>query len=180
LLLIGSSGFVDVGRPLCHEYWSVVYNCWWPSPEQPFWVPWELRIFETSLFVASYDSQDYCAGIRTRLHTREHWFSNQVKVKVTLRLTVSQSVLVSSPIWGLWPDIHYSLTVTVLLFWGAGFCSKLKTQGLSTYSIIIIIQYLHFPTYCAILRLLSSCSPAYAGILRLTTLWYWPIRSGSA
>jgi hypothetical protein len=30
------------------------------------------------------------------------------KVKVTLRLTVSQSVLVSSLIWGSWPDIYYS------------------------------------------------------------------------
>jgi hypothetical protein len=27
--------------------------------------------------------------------------------------------LVSSPIWGSWPDIYYSLTVTVLLLWGA-------------------------------------------------------------
>jgi hypothetical protein len=26
---------------------------------------------------------------------------------------------VSSPIWGSWPDIYYSLTVTVLFLWGA-------------------------------------------------------------
>jgi hypothetical protein len=41
------------------------------------------------------------------------------KVKVTLRLTVSQYVLVSSPIWGSWPDIYYCLTVTVLFLWVA-------------------------------------------------------------
>jgi hypothetical protein len=45
--------------------------------------------------------------------------SVQVKVKVTLRLTVSQSVLVSSAIWGSSPDIYYCLIVTVLLLWGA-------------------------------------------------------------
>jgi hypothetical protein len=33
--------------------------------------------------------------------------------------SVNQLVLVSSPIWGLWPDIYYSLTVTVLFLWGA-------------------------------------------------------------
>jgi hypothetical protein len=32
--------------------------------------------------------------------------------------TDGQSVLVSSPIWGSWPDIYYCLTVTVLLLWG--------------------------------------------------------------
>jgi hypothetical protein len=35
------------------------------------------------------------------------------QVKVTLRLTVSQSVR------GSWPDIYYSLTVTLLFLWGA-------------------------------------------------------------
>jgi hypothetical protein len=33
--------------------------------------------------------------------------------------SVSQPVLVSSPIWGSWPDIYYCLTVTVLFLWGA-------------------------------------------------------------
>jgi hypothetical protein len=44
---------------------------------------------------------------------------SKVKVKVTLRLTVSQSVLVLSPIWGSGPDIYYCLTVTVFFLWGA-------------------------------------------------------------
>jgi hypothetical protein len=63
--------------PLWREDGSVVYNCCWPSPAQSFsglspvglvaifyWL-----IFETSLFVASYDSQDHDGGIRPRLHT---------------------------------------------------------------------------------------------------------------
>jgi hypothetical protein len=49
--------------------------------------------------------------------------SRKSEVKVTLRLTVSQSVsqsvLVSSPVWGSWPDIYYFLTATVLFLWGA-------------------------------------------------------------
>jgi hypothetical protein len=42
----------------------------------------------------------------------------QFKVKVTLRLTVSQEVLVSSPIWGSWPDISYFWQLRSFL-WGA-------------------------------------------------------------
>jgi hypothetical protein len=33
--------------------------------------------------------------------------------------SVNQYVLVSSPTWGSWPDIYYSLAVTVLFLWGA-------------------------------------------------------------
>jgi hypothetical protein len=33
--------------------------------------------------------------------------------------SVSQSLLVSSPMWGSWSDIYYCLTVTVLFLWGA-------------------------------------------------------------
>jgi hypothetical protein len=49
-------------------------------------------------------------------HSLRNWTVS--KVKVTLRLTVSPWVLVSSPIWGLWPDIYNCLTVTVF-FCGA-------------------------------------------------------------
>jgi hypothetical protein len=42
-------------------------------------VPWDLRpyftVFETSLFVASYDSQGHGGGIRIRLHTGSIWSS---------------------------------------------------------------------------------------------------------
>jgi hypothetical protein len=51
--------------------------------------------FETFLFVASYYSQGYGEGIQPRLHTGslyQSWRSWVLQVKVTLRLTVSQSV----------------------------------------------------------------------------------------
>jgi hypothetical protein len=56
---------------------SVVYNCSWPLPVQTFSGPTPMGLvttiyclrFETSLFVASYDSQGYGGGIRPRLHT---------------------------------------------------------------------------------------------------------------
>jgi hypothetical protein len=55
----------------------VVYNCCWPSPAQSFSGPspvWLVTVFyclrfETSLFVAPYDSQGHGGGIRPRLHT---------------------------------------------------------------------------------------------------------------
>jgi hypothetical protein len=72
-----SCGFVDLGRPFWREDGSVVYNCCWPSPSQSFSgsslvglvaIFYYLR-FETSLFVASNDSQGHGGGIRPRLHT---------------------------------------------------------------------------------------------------------------
>jgi hypothetical protein len=53
--------------------------------------------FETFLFVAYYDSQSHDGGIRSRLQTGSNQFKSksklcQIEVKVTLRLTVSQSV----------------------------------------------------------------------------------------
>jgi hypothetical protein len=45
------------------------------------------------------------------------------------RRSVGQSVLVSSPIWGSWPDINYCLTVTVVSISGAPSDDR---QGLSS------------------------------------------------
>jgi hypothetical protein len=67
----------SVGRPLWREDGSVFCMCRWPLPAQSFsglnplglaTVCYCLR-FETSLFVASYDSQSHGGGIRPRLHT---------------------------------------------------------------------------------------------------------------
>jgi hypothetical protein len=85
-----------VGFPLWREDGSVFCIWCWPLPAQSFSGPSPLGLstvfyclsFETSLFVASYDSQGHDGGIRQRLHTG---FSELVKIKVTLRLTVSQS-----------------------------------------------------------------------------------------
>jgi hypothetical protein len=76
LLLSDSCGFVDVGRSLWREGGSVVYHSCWLSPAQSFSGPSPLGLatifyglrFETSLFVASYDSRGYGGGIRPRLH----------------------------------------------------------------------------------------------------------------
>jgi hypothetical protein len=67
----------SVGRPLWREDGSVFCLCRWPLPAQSFSGPsplWIATIFsglssETSLFVASYDSQGHGGGIRPRLHT---------------------------------------------------------------------------------------------------------------
>jgi hypothetical protein len=68
---------LTMGSSLWREDGSVVYNCCWSSPAQSFSGPssvglatifYSLR-FETSLFVASCDSQVYSESIRPRLHT---------------------------------------------------------------------------------------------------------------
>jgi hypothetical protein len=77
LLLLDYYGLVSVGRPLWREDESVFYICCWPLPAQCFSGPSPLGLatiiyclsFETSLFVASYDSQGHGGGIRRRLHT---------------------------------------------------------------------------------------------------------------
>jgi hypothetical protein len=69
-----------VGRPLWREDGSVFCMCHWPLPAQSFSGPSPLGLapvfyslrFETSLFVASYDSQGHGGGIRPRLHTGGH------------------------------------------------------------------------------------------------------------
>jgi hypothetical protein len=78
LLLLDCYGLVFfVGRPLWREDGSVFCICCWPLPAQSFSGPspsvlatifYCLR-FETSLFVASYDSRGHGGGIRPRLHT---------------------------------------------------------------------------------------------------------------
>jgi hypothetical protein len=72
-----SYGLVLVGRPLWREVGYVLCICCWPLPAQSFSGPSPLELetifycltFETSLFVASYDSQGHGGGIRPRLHT---------------------------------------------------------------------------------------------------------------
>jgi hypothetical protein len=77
LLLFDSYGLVFVGRSLWQEDGSVFCMCCWSSPALPFSGPSPLDLatifyclsFETSLFVASYDSQGHGGGTRPRLHT---------------------------------------------------------------------------------------------------------------
>jgi hypothetical protein len=72
LLLFDSYGLALLGRPLWLENGSVFCVCCWPSPAQSFSGPSPLGLatifyclrFETSLFVATYDSQGYSGGMR--------------------------------------------------------------------------------------------------------------------
>jgi hypothetical protein len=91
LLLLDRCGYVDMGHPLSEED-CVVYNCLWSSPTQSFFRPspagndhillsqiqdspileGQVPVFmpqeQVALgfpFIASYDSQGYCGGIRT-------------------------------------------------------------------------------------------------------------------
>jgi hypothetical protein len=69
-----------LGRSLWREDGSVFCTCYWSSPAQSFSGPSPLDLatifyclsFETSLFVASYDSQGHGGGIRPRLHTGDY------------------------------------------------------------------------------------------------------------
>jgi hypothetical protein len=92
LLLSDSCGFVDMGRSLLREDGSVVYSCCWPSPAQSFSGPSPVGLetifyclrFQTSLFVASYDSQGHGGGIRPRLHTGD-WLNWPCPLLITSR-----------------------------------------------------------------------------------------------
>jgi hypothetical protein len=81
LLLFASYGLIFVGRRLWREDGSVFCICCWHLPGQYFsgssplglaTVFYSLRI-QTSLFVASYDSQGHGGGIRPRLYTGLYW-----------------------------------------------------------------------------------------------------------
>jgi hypothetical protein len=85
LLLSDSCKFVDVGRSFWWEDGSVISTCCWPLPGQSFSGPSPVKLmnifyclrFGTSLFVASYDSQE---GIRLHLHIRNNWLYQVTRV----------------------------------------------------------------------------------------------------
>jgi hypothetical protein len=129
LLLSDSCEFVDVGRSLWRENGSVIYNCYWSSLAQSFSGPSPLGLvtifyclrFETSLSVASYHSQGHGGGIRRRLHTGFPLANVKVKVKDTLRPTLSRPPCrgIKHPS-GAQDQIFYCCqTVAGLVMWGA-------------------------------------------------------------
>jgi hypothetical protein len=70
---------------------------------------------------------------------------------------------VSSPIWGSWPDIYYSLTVTVLFFWGD--LSDERT-GLSFYMLLALASVVF----------LGSESCGTRDHILLSQIWDFPFR----
>jgi hypothetical protein len=100
-----------------------------------------LRI-ETSLFVASYDSQGYGGGIRPSLHKGFLCFQVQLQNYVT---TDGQSASLSwnkAPICGLRPDFHYCQIIASLFIWGA-----LSNERAGVFYNVQYIIYLHFVCY---------------------------------
>jgi hypothetical protein len=76
--------------------------------------------FETSLCVASNDSQGHGGSIWDRLHTDDPLESESESV--TYGTTDGQSASLSwnkAPIWGLRPDFYYFQTAACLLMWDA-------------------------------------------------------------
>jgi hypothetical protein len=132
LVLSVSCGFVDKGRSLWLENVSTVYNCGWYSPAQSFLslspavlvTIFYCRKFETPPTWRARSPYLYLPGTGWPSFTPRHWVP--VSSPPTLSeseshcdwRSVSLSTLVSSPVWGSWPDISYCLTVTLLSLGG--------------------------------------------------------------
>jgi hypothetical protein len=126
---VRSCVFVDVGRFLWREDGSVIYNGCWAPPAQSFSGPSSLglaTIFYCLIRDFPFHRLPWLAGLRWRYSTpactRDTKLKSKSKSKShcdwrSVSQSVSQSVLVSCPTWGSWPDIYYCLTVTALL-WG--------------------------------------------------------------
>jgi hypothetical protein len=106
ILLLSDSCDFDVA--LWQEDGPVRYNCCWPSLGQVFSgsspveheiIFYSLR-FETSLFVASYDSQGYGGGIRTRLHMGlyYHFVINYVSLIYNFGKTEQRATQITVPL----------------------------------------------------------------------------------
>jgi hypothetical protein len=134
------SCFFFCGAPLWRDDVSVCCICCWSSPAQSSSGPSPFVLATIFLLSQIWDFPFRhllrLAGSRWRYSTPPV----KVKVKVALRLTVSQSVSQSwcrTPIWGSWPDIYCCLTVSAFLLWGA--LSDERT-GLSFVRVIVCIS----------------------------------------
>jgi hypothetical protein len=108
---------------LSDERPGLVYNCCWPSPAQSFSGPSPVGLaitfyclrFETSLFVASYDSQGYDGDIRPHLHTGLSVSQSQSQIYDTTDGQSASLSWIKAPIWGLRPDLYYCVTFAGLI-----------------------------------------------------------------
>jgi hypothetical protein len=114
-----SCGFLEVWRCLWRENGSVIYSCCWPSTAQYFsgtspvglvTIFYCLR-FETSLFVASCDSQGYGGVIRPRLHTQ------LILLALDFRYLASGQPQEETPFPSLWQN---NISIVVCVFVAAG------------------------------------------------------------
>jgi hypothetical protein len=188
LLLFGSYCLVFVGRPLWREDASVFFLCCWPSPAQSFLGPSPLALvtifyclrFETSIFVASYDSQGHSGGIRSRLHTGD--------ICLPLR-----RIVLFAPVVGFWCFRHRTSEVpshgqasnqfqNVIHFWflcnifvtvvHGIFETHLTTCSTQVFSFYRKENTLHLHEKCSRLVLLRSViSVYYWNHIKLNWLW---------
>jgi hypothetical protein len=70
LFLSDSRGFVDVGRRLWREDWSVVYNCCWSSPAHSFPCPSPAGLM-TTFYCLRFDTPPTWRATSPYLHTQE-------------------------------------------------------------------------------------------------------------
>jgi hypothetical protein len=113
-LLSDSCRFVDLGRPFWQEDGSAVCNCYWPSPAQLFSGPSPLGFvaifyclrFETSNFVASYDSQGHGGGMTNFCRSWSYVTTDNQPASLSWNKAL---------FWDLWPDLYYCLTVAGLV-----------------------------------------------------------------
>jgi hypothetical protein len=118
LLLFDSYCLDFVGRPLWREDGSVFCISCWSSPAQSFSGPRPLDLatifyclsFETSLFVASYDSQGHGGGIQSQSQSQSYVTTDGLSASLSWN---------KAPIWGLRPDLYYCQTLAGLLKWGS-------------------------------------------------------------
>jgi hypothetical protein len=142
-----------MGRSLWREGGSSVYNCCWPSLAQSFSGPKLLGLatifyclrFETSHFVASYESQGHGGGIRPRLHTGNpppNW--QQSRAEAYCRQPAST---VTPGIEPRWDPLPYICSMSRLLFFFSFFrCSSFDKKGGVGLFFIIGVPLLHlFP-----------------------------------
>jgi hypothetical protein len=124
LLLSDSCGFVEVGHPLWREDGSVFYSCSWSSPAQTFSGPTPMGLviilyclrFETSLLVASYDSQGYGGGIRHNLHTGVTGTTYKISSRTAYKTPFLYcSAIVASKFASLWSRYLASAVVWLII-----------------------------------------------------------------
>jgi hypothetical protein len=92
--------------------------------------------------------------------------------------SVSESVLVSSPVWGSWPEICYCLTVTVLSLGGRPLWREdgsVVCQSVSSItSIVIVYSYIHFICFTWLYNIyIASVSPGsvHLGLFQSESLY---------